>query len=173
MKTFFTQMDPLCYSQLMMYMINGVRSNSIFYLVMKHCVCTANCTGFLCEYIIKVSQKEGNEKQMVSRTLAEYPMVITELFEVIIEVIVLEDSTFMWSLSKPLLGLIIVNEHRFEEIKRFVVAKATNNAETQSKLYDALSSLMNGVSRTMESKNKERFAKNFSSLRQVLSNLNN
>ena len=140
---------------------------------MKHCVCAANSTGFLCEYIIKISQKELPEKQAVQRTLNEFSMLFTELFEVVVEVIVLEDSTFMWSLSKPLLGLIIVNEHSFEDVKRFVIAKATTNSESQAKLYEALSSLMNGVLRGMDVKNRDRFAKNFSNLRQVLSNLNN
>lgn len=99
-------------------------------------------------------------------------MNFTELFEIVIEVIVLEDSNFMWSLSKPLLGLIIVNEHNFEDIKRYVVAKASSNVDAQKKLYDSLSGLMNGVSRGMDVKNRDRFAKNFSALRQVLSNLN-
>ena len=139
---------------------------------MKHCVCTANSTGYLCEYIIKVSQRESNEKLAVQRVLSEYPINFAELFEVVVEVIVLEDSNFMWSLSKPLLGLIIVNEHSFENVKRYVVTKATTNAEAQQKLYESLSSLMNGVSRTLELKNRDRFAKNFSALRQVLSNLN-
>lgn len=139
---------------------------------MKHCVCAANSTGYLCEYIIKVSQRESNEKLAVQRVLSEYPINFAELFEVVVEVIVLEDSNFMWSLSKPLLGLIIVNEHSFENVKRYVVTKATTNAEAQQKLYESLSSLMNGVSRTLELKNRDRFAKNFSALRQVLSNLN-
>lgn len=140
---------------------------------MKHCVCAANSVGYLCEYVIKISHKENSEKQMIFRTLAEYPMLFTELFEVVIEVIVLEDSSFMWSLSKPLLGLIIVNEHSFEDVKRYVIAKASNSEETQGKLYEALSGLMNGVMRAMDTKNRDRFSKNFSSLRQALSNLNN
>lgn len=113
------------------------------------------------------------ETSAVQRTLSEYSLLFTELFEVVLEVIVLEDSSYMWSLSKPLLGLIIVNEHNFENVKRFVIAKASSNTDTQSKLYESLSSLMNGVSRGMDVKNRDRFAKNFSSLRQVLSSLNN
>lgn len=155
----------------MLYLINGVRSTSKGYLDMKHCVCAANSAGHLCEYIIKISQKETPVKQGVQRVLGEQPMSLAELFEVVVEVIVLEDSNFMWSLSKPLLGLIIVNEHSFEDVKRYVIPKASSNAQTQQSLYDTLSSLMNGVSRSMDIKNRDRFAKNFSALRQVLSNL--
>ena len=172
LKTVFTQLPSSCFPQLMLYLVNGVSSSSNLYVGMKHCVCAANSTGYLCEYIIKMSQREGNEKQAVQRVLSECPMNFTELFEIVVEVIVLEDSNFMWSLSKPLLGLIIVNEHSFESVKRYVVTKASTNAEAQQKLYESLSSLMNGVSRTMELKNRDRFAKNFSALRQVLSNLN-
>ena len=155
----------------MIYLINGVRSSSIFYLDMKHCVCAANSAGFLCEYIIKISQKDTSEKQAVQNLWAEFPLGLTELFEVVVEVILLEDSNFMWSLSKPLLGLIIVNEHSFEDVKRYVIPKATSNVDSQQKLYDSLSNLMNGISRTMDVKNRDRFAKNFSALRQVLGNL--
>ena len=168
----FTQLPSTCYPQLMLYLVNGVSSSSKIYIDMKHCVCAANSTGSLCEYIIKISQKDNPEKQAVQNILTEYSLNLTELFEVVLEVIVLEDSSFMWSLSKPLLGLIIVNEHNFEDVKRFVIGKATANAEAQQKLYDSLSGLMNGVSRGMELKNRDRFAKNFSALRQVLSNLN-
>lgn len=140
---------------------------------MKHCVCSANSIGHLCEYIIKVSQKDFPEKNIVQGVVSEFSQLFKELFKAVVEVIVLEDSSYMWSLSKPLLGLIIVNEHSFEEIKRIVIPRATNNVEAQGKLYDAISNLMNGVSRNMEIKNRDRFSKNFSTLRQTLSNLNN
>lgn len=140
---------------------------------MKHCVCSANSIGHLCEYIIKVSQKDFPEKNIVQGVVSEFSHLFQELFKAVVEVIVLEDSSYMWSLSKPLLGLIIVNEHSFEEIKRIVIPRATNNVEAQGKLYEAISNLMNGVSRSMEIKNRDRFSKNFSTLRQTLSNLNN
>ena len=64
-----------------------------------------------------------------------------------------------------------MNEHSFEDVKRYVIPKATSNVDSQQKLYDSLSNLMNGISRTMDVKNRDRFAKNFSALRQVLGNL--
>lgn len=140
---------------------------------MKHCVCSANSIGHLCEYIIKVSQKDFPEKNAVQGVVSEFSHLFNELFRSVVEVIVLEDSSYMWSLSKPLLGLIIVNEHSFEEIKRIVIPKASNSTEAQGKLYEAISNLMNGVSRSMDIKNRDRFSKNFSTLRQTLSNLNN
>ena len=139
---------------------------------MKHCVCASNSVSYLCEYIIKISQKENSEKQIVQKLLTEFSLEFVQLFEVVLEVIILEDSNYMWSLSKSLLGLIIINEHRFEDVKRFVITKSTSNPEGQQKLYNSLSELMNGVSRRMDQKNRDRFSKNFSSLRQVINNLN-
>ena len=139
---------------------------------MKHCVCSANSIGHVCEYIIKISQKDFPEKTAVQSTISEFGHLFCDLFLAVVEVIVLEDSNYMWSLSKPLLGLIIVNEHHFKDIIMAIIPKASLNSETQAKLFDGLSSLMTGVSRSMDVKNRDRFSKNFGALRQILTGLN-
>jgi exportin-7 len=140
---------------------------------MKHCTSSANSIGSICEYIIKISQKDFPEKSVVQSRVAEYVHLFRDIFISVVEAIVLEDSNYMWSLSKPLLGLIIVNEHQFKDIIVLVIPKATTNTESQAKLFEGLSSLMTGVSRSMDVKNRDRFSKNFGALRQLLSSLNN
>lgn len=126
----------------------------------------------MCEYIIKISQKDFPEKAIVQSTISEFGHLFYDIFLSVVDVIILEDSNYMWSLSKPLLGLIIVNEHHFKDIIMTVIPKASLNSETQSKLFDGLTNLMTGVSRSMDVKNRDRFSKNFGALRQILTNLN-
>jgi exportin-7 len=138
---------------------------------MKHCSATSSSISYFCDYVIKVSQKNLPEKQAVQDRIRENDYLMVELFRHVVEVIVLEDSSYMWTLSKPLLGLIIINESHFESIKNLVMLKVTCSVENHEKLSKALNELMNGISRTLDAKNRDRFGKNFSSLRQVLGSI--
>lgn len=139
---------------------------------MKHCLSTANSISYMCEYIIKMSQKENSETQSINRILSEYPGSLSELLTAVLEVVMTEDSNYMWSLSKPLLGLIILNEHSFENIKNYAISRASSNVDAQQSINTAVSKLMNGVARSMDPKNRDRFSKNFTEMRQVISTIN-
>jgi hypothetical protein len=53
-------------------------------------------------------------------------------------------------------------------VKNAVLAKVNCSADLYEKLFKAIQDLMNGVSRTLDTKNRDRFGKNFATLRQVL-----
>lgn len=75
----------------------------------------------------------------------------------------------MWSLSKPLLGLIIINESNYENVIRYTLSKVSNNSAYQDELGESLTHLMDNVPRSLDNKSKEAFGKNFSELRSVIS----
>ena len=88
-----------------------------------------------------------------------------------LEVIMTEDSNFMWSMSKSLLGLIIVNEGEYEEIKNRAIEKVVKNAEERRKVQEAFHMFMAGVSKSFDNNNKDNFGLKFSELRQSIASL--
>lgn len=97
---------------------------------------------------------------------------LVSILETLLETIVIEDSNFMWSLSKPLLGFAIINEHVFERTYEGVVNKVKGSEEFKKQLVECCGNLMAGIGRNMKMRNKELFAKNFSLLRNLISSHN-
>jgi exportin-7 len=139
---------------------------------MKSCLATSNSINSLCEFIIKRSMKETEESQAMKQVLSEVPTLLSTLLQEVITVVLTEDSNYMWTLSKPLLGLIILNERNYEEICIYVISKITSNSDMQQTLSQAMNKLMAGVSRNLDLRNRDRFARNFNELRQSLSSFN-
>ena len=116
--------------------------------------------------------KDSEESQAMKQVLSEVPTVLYTLLQEVITVVLTEDSNYMWTLSKPLLGLIILNERNYEEICIYVISKITSNSDMQQTLSQAMNKLMTGVSRNLDLRNRDRFARNFNELRQSLSSFN-
>jgi exportin-7 len=126
----------------------------------------SNSVNSLCEYLFKVIQK--GEKLGYQQAVSPR---MSELLQLLLEIVLTEDNNFMWTLSKPLLGLIIVCEGQYEQVRDFCVQKATPDTEKREKLVQAFAGLMSGVSRSLESRNRDKFARNFSELRQAVISL--
>lgn len=139
---------------------------------MKACLATSNSINSMCEFIIKKSMKETEETQAMKQVLSEAPTMLYTLLQEVITVVLTEDSNYMWTLSKPLLGLVILNERSYEEICMYVISKVTSNSDVQQTLSQAMNKLMTGVSRNLDLRNRDKFARNFNELRQALSSLN-
>lgn len=139
---------------------------------MKACLATSNSINSMCEFIVKKSSKETEESRAMKKVLSEAPRVLYTLLQEVITVVLTEDSNYMWTLSKPVLGLIILNERSYEEICMHVISKVTSNPDVKQTLSRVMNKLMTGVSRNIDMRNRDRFARNFNELRQALSSLN-
>lgn len=139
---------------------------------MKACLATSNSINSMCEFIVKKSSKETEESRAMKQVLSEAPRVLYTLLQEVITVVLTEDSNYMWTLSKPVLGLIILNERSYEEICMHVISKVTSNPDVKQTLSRVMNKLMTGVSRNIDMRNRDRFARNFNELRQALSSLN-
>lgn len=173
LKVLFTQLDSSRYKTLLFFIKEGAKSPSKDHIDMKHTLCTSNSVTTLCEYIIKKSGKNTPERQAISRALSEHPSELSELLELMLGIVLTENSNFMWSLSKPLLGMIVLNESSYESIKNFVISRVTNSSELRSQLNSALNSLMEGITRSLDQKNRERFGKRFTELLQAIGTIIN
>lgn len=162
-------LKPQYLDLLFVYLQNGVKSQSIEYLDIKYCISSANSLTCVSEEIIN-SLNSCN--QQVRLLVNSVELALVNILETLLEIIVFEDSNFMWSLSKPLLGFIIMNEQVFERACKEVINQIKANNEFKEQLSACLGNLMAGVSRNMKAKNREIFAKNFSLLRNLINTRN-
>lgn len=101
-----------------------------------------------------------------ARHLGARPALFPELLRALFEVVLFEDCANQWSLSRPMLSLILVSEGIFNELKAQLVA--TQPADRWARLAALFDKLMADVSRTLEAKNRDRFTQNLTSLRSEL-----
>ena len=88
-----------------------------------------------------------------------FPKILRTLFEIIL----FEDCTNQWSLSRPMLSLILMNESLFQQLKEAL--GATLSTDRRAKLDAGFAKLMEDVTRSLESKNRDRFVQNLTLFR--------
>ena len=152
-----------------MYLKHGITSNRTIHIELKLCISAANSITLLGEYIFKSITNNTIESGKIQEMLSRIDPIFTELLELIIGIVILEDSNFMWSLNRPLFALILIHESIYEEIVKAAVIKAIKNTEYQEKLVERFLQVMAGVPRNIEKKSKEIFFKNFNDLRNTIS----
>ncbi len=71
------------------------------------------------------------------------------------EIVLFEDCANQWSLSRPMLSLILVNEQYFPELRAQITV--SQPADRQAKLVQGFDKLMADVTRSLEPKNRDKF----------------
>lgn len=80
-----------------------------------------------------------------------------------------EDCRNQWSMSRPLLGLILLNEEYFNELRQNMVR--SQPTEKQAGMALCFDNLMDGVERSLLTKNRDRFTQNLSAFRRDVNDL--
>ena len=79
--------------------------------------------------------------------------------------VVFEDCANQWSLSRPLLALVLTNEAAFGEWQAGLLAQQAASLERQQKLAAAFQKLMAEVTPSLEAKNRDKFTQNLTTFR--------
>ncbi|XP_024031073.1 exportin-7 [Morus notabilis] len=95
-----------------------------------------------------------NLAQRVTDCPGLFPQILKTLFEIII----FEDCGNRWSLSRPMLSLILINEEMFTSIKGQILASFP--LDQQQRLSPCFDKLMADVTRSLEQNNRDRFTQN-------------
>ena len=122
---------------------------------------TANSIAYICEYFVKNSHKNSYS------AVECYSDDFIGILEDVLDVIVFEDSNFMWSLSKPLINLILLCKNRYCDCVKNIVAKINNN-EMQNEIWMLLIKLSEGINSKIDDKSREQFSCNFTELKSQL-----
>lgn len=99
----------------------------------------------------------------IATHIASMPNLFPEILRSLFDIVLFEDCSNQWSLSRPMLSLILINENFFGELKQQIAA--SQPTERRQRLLTCFDKLMTDVTRTLESKNRDRFTQSLSVFR--------
>merc|ERR1712226_1504195 len=91
------------------------------------------------------------------------PEILQQMLQTVLNIIMFEECRNQWSMSRPLLGLILLNEEYFEQLRDQIIQAQAS--EKQSTIAACFKSLMEGVERNVLTKNRDKFTQNLSVFR--------
>ncbi|XP_076102861.1 exportin-7-like [Mytilus galloprovincialis] len=136
-------------------------------------VCTGCCATLdtVITYLFRrlTSKKKKSSPGAVSdseaflRILELHPDILQQMLSTVLNIIMFEDCRNQWSMSRPLLGLILLNENYFNKLRDNIISNQPNDKQQSMAL--CFENLMNGIDRSLLSKNRDRFTQNLSMFR--------
>ncbi|CAG9574874.1 unnamed protein product [Danaus chrysippus] len=143
-------------------------------------VCTGCCatldhivTYLFKQLVQKTNNKGGNrqvpESNMFIEVLQRRPEIMQQLLATVLNLIMFEDCCNQWSMSRPLLGLVLLNEEQFSRLREQIISQQP--ADKQQQLAQWFNGLMAGIEPNLLTKNRDRFTQNLSMLRRDINDL--
>jgi exportin-7 len=117
-------------------------------------------------YVYNNRAKQNEEGNSVRAFLGMTPPPLKRILQLIMSLVVSGEFSSTWSISRPLLGLALLQEQAFFELKEHLVAQQI--PERQAKMRSALDDLMSGVKDGLNAKNKDNFTRNLYTFSQVV-----
>lgn len=156
--------DESTFSAIVSSLESGIKSLDVS--ISSQC---ASAIDNLAGYYFK-HRPDGEKPNEAGAALAErlarhpnaFPQVLTTLFEVVL----FEDCSNQWSLSRPMLTLILVTESIYPQIRQQLISGQP--LERQAAVSQCLDRLMTDVKRTLDAKNRDKFTQNLTVARHDL-----
>ncbi|XP_043925027.1 ran-binding protein 17 [Protopterus annectens] len=108
-------------------------------------------------------KERGQEAQRLLHIMQQNPTVLQEMLSILLNIVIFEDCRNQWSVSRPMLGLILLNEKYFGELSSNLVS--SQPSDKQEAIQQCFANLMEGVERNLLVKNRDRFTQNMSIFR--------
>ena len=126
----------------------------------------------LLTYQYGLLMKNTHEAEAVRTQLNSNPNIFPSLLSVLMNMILFEDSiSNQWSISRPMLGLIVMHPTVYEELKMTIIMSQTQ-PDKQEIVIQAFRQLMEDVHLNLEARSKDRFTQNLAEFRHRLRNWN-
>nr|XP_034328395.1 exportin-7-like [Crassostrea gigas] len=134
-------------------------------------VCTGCCATLdtVITYLFKnltIKKKKRNHMQQNEaflRILELHPEILQQMLSTVLNIIMFEDCRNQWSMSRPLLGLILLNEEYFNKLRDSIIA--SQPPDKQQAMVQCFENLMSGIERSLHTKNRDKFTQNLSLFR--------
>ncbi|XP_055684267.1 ran-binding protein 16 isoform X2 [Lutzomyia longipalpis] len=98
-----------------------------------------------------------------------HPEILQNILSILMNIIIFEDCRNQFSMSRPLLGLILLYEDHFRQIKNNIIrSQPLERQQTMAQWFD---NLMEGIERNLHTKNRDRFTQNLSLFRRDINDL--
>merc|ERR1719427_868510 len=125
-------------------------------------VCTG-CCATLDHIVTYLFKKTTAENDSLVAVIKMRPEILQQMLQTVLNIIMFEDCRNQWSMSRPLLGLILLNEDYFQNLRDQVIA--SQQADKRASMMTWFENLMEGIERTLLTKNRDRFTQNLSVFR--------
>ncbi|CAA6655624.1 unnamed protein product [Spirodela intermedia] len=122
-----------------------------------------NLATYYFNHITAADSPPSSAAMNLARHIAECPNLFPEILRTLFEIVLFEDCGNQWSLSRPMLSLILISEQIFSDLK--VQILASQPPDQQQRLSVTFDKLMSDVSRSLESKNRDKFTQNLTIFR--------
>ncbi|KAJ8026013.1 Exportin-7 [Holothuria leucospilota] len=128
-------------------------------------VCTGCCATLdhIVTYLFKQLHKTGKNKEQFPKIMDIPREILQQMLSTVLNIIMFEECRNQWSMSRPLLGLILLNEEYFAEFQQNIVS--AQSPEKQTDMLQCFKNLMEGIERNLRTKNRDRFTQNLSIFR--------
>jgi hypothetical protein len=134
----------------------------------KYMIYASNSFYTFCEQFLKLLLNNSSVSIAVKNVIENVNAYIDEIFEAVFLAIFTLEGNSIWCLPKILLALAVINEEKYEQCKLKALEGFIKDEEIKGKVNAGFSNLFDGVKKSLTSKNKEMFVKNFSKLNEAL-----
>jgi len=118
------------------------------------CSCIDNIVSF---FFLNKDNPES-EGQAVRKFLLEQPQPLKRVLQLMFQLVIAGELTSTWSMSRPLLGLILLYEEDFIRLQEVLTNQQVEEKKEQFRSF--FRDLMNTIDASLSSKNKDLFTRN-------------
>ncbi|XVF00108.1 hypothetical protein REPUB_Repub03eG0256800 [Reevesia pubescens] len=99
----------------------------------------------------------------LAQHIADCPSLFPQILKTLFEIVLFEDCGNQWSLSRPMLSLILISEQKFADLKAQILA--SQPVDQHQRLSICFDKLMTDVIRSLDSKNRDKFTQHLNIFR--------
>lgn len=166
--SFLATMEP----QVFLYILSSISEGLT---ALDTMVCTGCCSTLdhIVTYLFKQVTMKGKvrrgalqpylENDSLVQVIKIHPEILQQMLSTVLNIIMFEDCRNQWSMSRPLLGLILLNEEYFKQLRDQIIQ--SQPATKQANMATWFKNLMEGIDRNLLTKNRDRFTQNLSVFR--------
>jgi exportin-7 len=123
-----------------------------------------NLAGFYFKAVNPViGENPAQGAEAIAAHINQLPTLFPEMLKTLFDIVLFEDCSNQWSLSRPTLSLILVNEAHYGALKAEITASMPPSKRPLMDGY--FEKLMDGVTRSLEARNRDRFTQNLTVFR--------
>merc|ERR1712113_899875 len=131
--------------------------------------CCATVDNVISYFHQQNQNKMTPEQERVRRFLSESPQCLQKILHPMFQLVMTGEFSSTWSISRPLLGLVLLHEQYFMQLKEQLVGSQIE--ERRAKLRGFFDDLMAGVENNLSTKSKDAFTRNLYNFAQVVRTL--
>ena len=102
---------------------------------------------------MSVVEQQGAPLQLI-RLMEVRPELLQQMLSSILNIVMFEECRNQYSMSRPLLGLILLNEEYFGQLRQSIIR--SQPVDKQGLMAQWFENLMDGIERNVTAKNRDR-----------------